>query len=79
MSSSYKIKKDFNDKNLEFLTSKKSVDEVALEKERKKNRNEQKIEPIHTDSFTNTRMPPKHPTRSAMVGYKKLSFASIVD
>ena len=79
MSSSYKIKKDFNDKNLDFANSNKIVDIVEQEKNRKKNRNEQKIEPINTDSFTNVRLPPKHPKRDSMIGYKKISFASLVD
>ncbi len=79
MSSSYKIKKDFNDKHVEFMTKSKTVNEAKEDENRKKNRNKQKIEPIHTDSFINTRIMPKHPAREALIGYKRLSFASIVD
>ncbi len=79
INSAYRKPKDINDKNLDFVKSNKIVDIVEQEKNRKKNRNEQKIEPIYTDSFINNRKPAKHPGRSAMIGYKKLSFSSIVD
>lgn len=78
-SSAYKIKKDFNDKNIDHLNKKKIVDLVQIEKKRKDNKKKMEYESFENNSIISNRPAIKHPNREALIGYKKLSFSSIVE
>lgn len=77
--SSYKIKTDFDDKNAQLMMQKGIKGLAEIEQNMNINRNSVRIEPIYTDSVLNNNTLPPHPKRESMKGYKRLSFASLVD
>lgn len=78
-SSTYKIKKDFNDKVTEHSLKSAIPGYAANVVKHNENRNMISIEPIKTESIIGYRAPPTKPTRESMVNRKLSYFSSIVE
>ncbi len=79
MSSSYKIKKDFNDKVTDHSLKSAIPGYAANVVKKNENRNMTTIEPIKYESIIGYRAPPPKPTRQSMQNRKLSYFSSIVE
>lgn len=78
MNSSYKIKKDFNEKNIEHVINRGNKKSTTNAMSANKNKNSTEFLHDKKESLIDTIKPYK-PSKEHVYGRKKISFSSLVD